>query len=291
MTDNPHTETTSSSAGNLDSLAAAAQEAAREAAVFKEKFDERRSLQRFFEELISYRDKGWLLHLKALCDRELERLKQLRDEGHPCVEAVEELYRNAQQQAKRLPTAIPSDIERFAIEKKVPIDRKKSRHPRYYFGRDGFVEARVDEQKLTCTISTREGKLATIPADPSAILETVRTELRRLFERKFNGSRFLGNLRKAYLAVLKAQKDAKDGNPIPIRRIYAQMAKKAKGYKRDEFLVDLSSLVEQGPAELSGVRFDLQQTKDTEEGILLLGAAGRGMVNLLLFRKSNTNPS
>ena len=58
-----------------------------------------------------------------------------------------------------------------------------------------------------------------------------------------------------------------------------------KNYKLDEFLIDLSHLTKHGPAETDGFRFELQQTKDTTEGMLLLGAAGQGMVNLLIFRK------
>jgi hypothetical protein len=109
-----------------------------------------------------------------------------------------------------------------------------------------------------------------------------------LFRLKFSGGRFLQELRAAYLAVLKGKK-SHDGDPVPIREIYQSIARKNKTSKKDEFLVDLSTLVMKGPAETKGVRFELQQTKDTAEGVLLLGAAGRGMVNLLLFRKPEVN--
>ena len=273
-----------------DPLTAAAQAASQEAASLKTKLEEVKALHRFLAELISYRDKGWMLHLKALCDRERDRLKALREAGHPSVEPIEQLYREAQASAKRIPHTMPSDIERLATSGGLTIDRK-SRHPRYFFANDGFIEAKIDDQKLSATISTREGKIATMPADPQAVIGSISAESKRLFGRKFSGARFLGDVRKAYLAAVKTRKDARDGEPIPLREVYAEMAKKAKGYKRDEFLVDLSNLVEQGPAEISGYRFDLQQTKDTQEGILLLGAAGRGMVNLLVFKKSNSTPS
>jgi hypothetical protein len=41
----------------------------------------------------------------------------------------------------------------------------------------------------------------------------------------------------------------------------------------------------------SGEHFDLQQTKDTREGMLLLGTAGTGMVKLIVFKKTNQTPS
>lgn len=290
MNEELFTETPPPEGPGPDELVTAIKEAGRKATALKEELDDCKALQKFLEELVSYRDKGWVLHLKALCDREVERLKRLRESGQAWIQSVEGLYRDAKDQAKRMPTMIPSNIERLANAAGIAIDRK-SRHPRYFFGKDGFLEARIDDQKLTATISTREGKLATMPADPSAILESVGVESKRLFGRKYNGIRFLSDIRKAYLAVIKARKDARDGDPIPIREIYNEVAKKAKGYKRDEFLVDLSTLVEEGPAETSGYRFDLQQTKDTQEGILLLGAAGRGMVNLMVFKKSNSTPS
>jgi hypothetical protein len=273
-----------------DLLLAAARETSERAALLKGELEECKSLQKFFEELISLRDKGWILHLMALCDREKDRLKRLRSADHSCIGAVEGLYRDARERAKRMQTIIPSDLQRLAPAAGISIERK-SRHPRYFFGKDGFLEAQINDQKLTCTISTREGKLATLPADPGAILEAVRGESNRLFSRDFNGESFLADLYDAYRALSKARGHGNDEDPVPIREIHSQMTKKARGYKRDEFLVDLSTLVEQGPAETSGLRFDLQQTKDTEEGMLLLGEAGRGMVNLLVFKKSNQTPT
>jgi hypothetical protein len=290
MNDDLFTNTAPPETACPDDLVAALKATGRRAVSLKDELDDCKALHKFLEELISYRDKGWVLHLKALCDREADRLKRLRETGQAWIQSVEDLYRDAMEQSKRMPTMIPTNIERLSNATGIAIDRK-SRHPRYFFGKDGFLEARIDDLKLTATISTREGKLATIPADPPAILDSVGVESKRLFGRKYNGPRFLSDIRKAYLAVMKARKDARDGDPIPIREIYAEMTKKTKGYKRDEFLVDLSTLVEQGPAETSGFRFDLQQTKDTQEGILLLGVAGRGMVNLMIFKKSNSTPS
>lgn len=268
-----------------DLLVAAARETAQKTAELELELKRSKALQRLFEDLLSFRDKGWSLHLKSLCEREAELLKPLREQDHPCVGPLEDLYRQAKQRAGRMATIIPSEIEPLAKASGIEID-PRSRHPLYRFGRDGFLEAKVDDQKLTCTVGTREGKLATLPADPAAILEAVGEELKRLFSRDFNGESFLADLYDAYHALTRTPSKAND-DPIPIREIFAQMVKKAKGYKRDEFLVDLSRLVEQGPPETSGFRFDLQQTKDTQEGILLLGAAGRGMVNLLIFKKSD----
>jgi hypothetical protein len=275
-------------AENTDSLKAAAEHAARAVEEQKACMDELKREKRFLDELLSHHEKGWVLHIKAPCEKEADLLRRLRDSGHPCIQLVEEIYRDAKKQAAMVVNMIPSNIERLGKDRQIEIDRK-SRHPRYFFGFEGFIEAKVDDQKYTATVSTREGRLGTMAADPAAILDVVEVEKKRLFERKYTGSKFLADLRRAYGDVVKGRNDAKDGDPIPIREIYGEMAKKAKGYKRDEFLVDLSALIEEGPAETSGECFDLQQTKDTKEGMLLLGAAGRGMVNLLVFKKQTMN--
>jgi hypothetical protein len=268
-----------------DLLNVAADHAAKEVEEHKARFDELKAVARFLDKLRSNRDKGWVLHIQAQCEKEADLLRQLRESEHSCIQLVVDLYKEAKKQASKVVTMIPSTIEHLSKERQIEIGRK-SMHPRYFFGHEGFIEAKVDDQKLSATVSTREGRLATLPADPAAILDVVGAEKKRLFERKYTGSKFLADLRRAYRAAVKGRKDARDGDPIPLREIYGQMAKKTKGYKRDEFLVDLSRLVEEGPAETSGERFDLQQTKDTQEGLLLLGAAGRGMVNLLVFKKS-----
>lgn len=244
-----------------------------------------KSFQTFLNELRSCRDKGWKLHVKALCEKHSQLLRSLRKDGHSCVPIVEALYRDAKEYAHQSAHMIPVNIERLAEETQVAIDRK-SRHPRYFFSRGGFIEATVDDQKLVTTIKTREGRLASFPSDPEAILETVLAEEERLFKRKFSGTQFLKDLNKGYRACIKGQQDAKYGDPVPIREVYACLAKKKRGYKKDEFLVDLSNLVAGGPAEVSGEQFGLQQTKDTHSGVLLLGVAGQGMVNLIFFRKA-----
>ena len=62
--------------------------------------------------------------------------------------------------------------------------------------------------------------------------------------------------------------------------------KNVKGFRTDEFLVDLSRLAQDGPFEIDGRRLDLQQTKDTNQGMLLHGAAGRGYVGFIVFKEA-----
>jgi len=246
-----------------------------------------RKLERLLAQLVEYRDRSWLLHLKSACERESNLLKELRKQDHPAIPVVEALFRDAHSKASGVIQSIPAELERLSKVRGITLDFARSRHPKYLFAEDGFIEVIVNDKKQCAYIATREGKLTNLPADPEAIIDTVATEDKRLFGRRFNGKRFLHDLRAAYLVALKKQK-AQDGYPVPIREVFDCMSgrtKAYKNYKRDEFLVDLSYLTKHGPAETDGFRFELQQTKDTTEGMLLLGAAGQGMVNLLIFRK------
>ena len=73
---------------------------------------------------------------------------------------------------------------------------------------------------------------------------------------------------------------------MPLRTIARKLASNDSKFRRDEFLIDLSKLAVEGPAVVSGRRFEFQQTSDANQGMLLYGPASRGMVNLLIFTKT-----
>lgn len=254
------------------------------------KRSEVRKLKKFLDDLDHYRKKDWCAHIKQHCERERDFLSGLRKQSHPSFSTIEGLYRDAKTRTDVLVKTLPSRIDQLAQEVGLPLDRSRSRHPRYYFGKYGFVEAQVNDNRQMARISTREGRLDEIPADAQAIIMVVQNEVKRLFERKFSDRRFLRDLYSAYKEVLKTAK-AREGDPTRIRDVFDTMTnrKQYRKYRKDEFLVDLSRLVEKGLGATGGYQFDLQQTKDTESGMLLLGAAGQGMVNLLTFRKQEPN--
>jgi hypothetical protein len=269
-----------------DELARGIREAAAKAADLQEELNRTRKLERLLQELQRFHDAGWPLHLKATCERDKDFLRSLREEGHPVVAVVEGLYQQAQERARHVVQELPAVLEKSATVHRLPLDFTRSSHPNYYFGEDGLIEVEINDKKLTARLKTREGRLADLQADAAAIVERVRQEVDRLFGRPFNGAEFLRNLRIAYLAAAKAG-GGSSGAPVPIRAVLNSMTggrTGSKGYKPDEFLVDLSRLLSQGPAQTDGRHFELQQSKDTQEGMLLLGAAGRGMVNLLIFK-------
>ena len=225
----------------------------------------------------------WWLHLLATMEREKECLHRLRTENHPAIPQLEALFRHAKTEADEAFFMIPNEMEKLSKRLNLPLDMVQSRHPKYYF-RDGFLVLEIIENKRLARLSTYEGKLAEMPADIAAIEERLVKEDLRLFNRKYEGKKFLKMLRAAYQSILKKE-HRKDGEEVPLRQIMADLAKGNSGFKRDEFVLDLSLLTERGPASIDGMKFQLQQTKDSSQGILLYGPSARGMVNLLIFRK------
>jgi hypothetical protein len=266
-----------------DPLKLAGESAAKELAILSVKIEKAKKTDKILSEILSYREKSWPLHIQALCEKEAGFLKELREEGHPAIGALEEVFRISKKSNDDAIFSLPSSLEHYAKSASLEINQK-SAHPRYLFAKDGFIEVRIDDRKRTATVTTRAGKLAIIPADASAIIEVVQKEAKRIFERQYDGDKFLADLRAAYLNKIKSDK-ADDGSPVAVRQLFAELQKRQKDYKLDAFIVDLSHLVEKGPPSTDGYRFDLQQSTDSEEGVLLLGTAGRGMVNLFIFKK------
>lgn len=239
--------------------------------------------ERTWAELHVFLEKGWPLHLLALLEKEAPRLKNMRADEHPAIPAIEDVYRRAKEERDRIVRRFPSLVEEAFANSGLSID-PTSRHPRYTL-ESGFFRLEIDDKKQTARLSDHEGRLAELPADVHAIVDTVRKERQRVFERKYNAKKFLQSLRTQYKAIIRKEKQP-DGSSVPIRHITRRLGKNVKGFRTDEFLVDLSRLAQDGPFEIDGRRLDLQQTKDTSQGMLLHGAAGRGYVGFIVFKEA-----
>lgn len=86
------------------------------------------------------------------------------------------------------------------------------------------------------------------------------------------------------MAIIKKSK-LTDGSSILIRAIIQNLKKKDTNLSSDEFLVDLSKLVQEGHGEINDRKFELQQTKDMKEGMLLYGTLSPTYVGFILFKK------
>ncbi len=238
--------------------------------------------EKLWRELERFACLGWSMHLLVLFDKETLLLKKMRTQGNPSISLLEDAYRLAKEDAVRVIRDYPGMFEEACRSKSLPLD-STSRHPRYSL-EDGFFQLEIDEKRYLAKLSNHEGRLAEISADIGAVIELIQREHQRIFGRKFDGKKFLKQIRSQYLALVKKAKQT-DGASIPIRHITRRLGKNMKSFRTDEFLVDLSRLVTDGHIEIDGRRLDLQQTKDTREGMLLHGAAGRGYIGFVVFRE------
>lgn len=238
--------------------------------------------QKIWENLNLYINKGWHFHILHILTKEKTFFDQVKSEDAGIRQTLESVQITAQQSTEEVKKRFPLLIENSFRNSKVSLD-KDSRHPRYSF-QNGFFKLEIDEFKGTSRLSDTEGSLGEIPSDIDAIVESINKEYHRVFERPFDGKKFFKNLRKNYLAVTKTEK-VPDGEGVPIRKITTRFSKNEKGFRTDEFVVDLTRLVEEGLSEGEGLRLELQQTRDTNKGMLLYGSMNRGYIGFITFRK------
>jgi hypothetical protein len=256
-----------------------AQERAR---IAKTTLHEAEQVEKVWEAFVQFASRGWYIHILNLLNRHVSIFQYLNTENPDKFLVIERTHSMAKEEAKNIIRRYPELLEMAFKNADPPLD-SSSRHPRYTL-ENGFFRLEIDEQRYVARLSDHEGKLAELPADINAVVEKMRQEHKRIFGRPFDGNKFIKHLRKEYLAIVKKDKQ-QDGASIPIRRITHRLGKNVKGFRTDEFLIDLSKLAQEGPFEIDGKRLDLQQTKDTKEGMLLYGATGRGYIGFIIFRE------
>lgn len=266
----------------IDSIRELAGTSRQKARALKAEAEQAAHTQELWANLLLYVEKEWYRHVLDLVEKESASFRALRAENHPAVPSLEKLVLEARAKAQELRNLMPKYLEEAARIHDLPIE-PESRHPRYVFEK-GFFRVEIDDTKGIARLTDNEGELAKFPADPGAIIEKLEQEKKRVFGRPFDATAFLRKLRQHYLAVLKKENQA-DGASIPIRSITRRLGKNEKGFRTDEFLLDLSRLVTGGRKEIDGRHLDLQQTQDTNQGMLLYGQAGRGYVGFITFTK------
>jgi hypothetical protein len=254
----------------------------KEAELLKLKTEEVLKTEIIWRNLKEFIEKGWILHILDLIEKETPRLKKMRSENHPAIPSLEELYHLVKKESEKIFRRYPALLENACREANLILDLNSS-HPKYSL-EQGFFRLEIDEKKRTARLSDYEGKLAEHPADIQAVVEILKKEHSRIFNRPFNGGQFLKKLRTQYKAIIKKE-NLTDGSSVPIRHITRRLGKNVKGFRTDEFLVDLSKLAEKGPFEIENRRLDLQQTKDTNQGMLLYKASTRGYIGFIVFKE------
>jgi len=236
----------------------------------------------FLLEINNYLKKNWVQHILALFNKESQIYKAISADNQSLKEALESIRNMALEKVNELQRQFPAYLEKACDKNGLPLD-KESRDPQYTFEK-GFFTLVIDHRKGWAKLSNYEGRLCEFPADVDAVVEYVQKEHKRVFGRPFDGQKFIKKLRSNYLAIIKKDGLA-DGYALPIRRITTRLGKNEKGFRTDEFVVHLSKLVVEGPTETDKRRLDLQQTKDSNQGIYLHGLAGRGYIGYITFKE------
>ncbi|MEA5476734.1 hypothetical protein VB774_03790 [Pseudanabaena galeata UHCC 0370] len=234
----------------------------------RSEYEKAEKIKKFWEEMDGLLHRGWTLHILAIIQKESALLEELKNINHPSITALEEINKVAKENAEKIKFYLfPNELDKAFNQASLRLDRN-SAHPNYKF-EGGFFELHINEQKRTARLSNYENqKLFEIAADIEAIVEACQREHKRVFDRQFDNKKFLKKLRKIYQAILKEDK-LRDGSSVAIRRITTRLGKNEKGFRTDEFLIELSHLVSQEQLEIDGRKLDCQQIKDIDRGMFL----------------------
>ena len=148
----------------------------------------------------------------------------------------------------------------------------------------------LDERGATATVVPRDGNETVVGLDLDLVVETLRAERTRLFDRQINPQSFLRRLVTAYNAILRTERRPV-GDAVPLRRVANRLAKNLNHFAADEFNIDLSGLVRRGHTLVDGERLHLNHTRDRRQGMLLHGIESGGYVGFISFRPERKEPS
>ena len=226
-----------------------------------------------------YFDKKWHAHLADHLEKHLAQISALEESAARVMTKVRE---QAKLEARTAMNKFPMRFEVGCTEAGIDIDLA-TRHPRYRVCKS-FIQVEVLEASLEVKISNREALVTKIPCDLPALIARIQSDNKRLFERKFLGPEFLAGIARDYDEIQKDESSVTESG-VQLREIMRRRGKNTKGFRSDEFLVDLSECVREGVLEHEGRRLDLQQTKDRQAGMLLVGQEVLGLVGSIVFRK------
>ncbi|MGB9666889.1 MAG: hypothetical protein ACPL2N_06230 [Candidatus Cryosericum sp.] len=229
-----------------------------------------------------FRDK-WPLHVIDWFSRNSLLVDEIKhDKGSTLASALEVILEEAKGQAEELKKRYSSRMDQTAKDMSFKPD-KTSRHPVYRFC-NGFFTVTIAEPSYTARIEDLAGPLVDrMPADPNAVIAYLKQEYGRVFGRPFDRQAFLQKLLKNYLAIIEKDPTLKEGDPIGIRRITSRLHDNEKNFHNDEFLRDLTQLLEAGVAQIDGWTLVLEQTKDIDRGLYVFPKNGAGYVGFLRF--------
>ncbi len=247
----------------------------------QQQLDQAQQTRKFWLDLGKCLDDGHSAHGLLLLRREAEFCRGLQAADEALVQRLRRLYTELERQSRASAASFGRDFPPRARDAGIKID-STSRHPKYTFN-EGFLRLEVDERNLTAKIVPRDGEEMLLGLDTALIVERIRSEQARLFDRDVDSSTLLRSLYTAYVAVLRAE-GRNDSEEVPLRRIANRLAKNLNRFAHDEFNVDLSRLVQRGELTVDGRRLHLNHTRNRRQGMLLHGLESGGFVGFVSFK-------
>jgi hypothetical protein len=274
-------DSTSDFAGHLDLVKENANRARLQLELARQQLEHAQRARAFWDDLLASLQRGHSAHALLLLRREAEFLRDLQATDGETVQRLRNLGSEFRERTQSSVGRIAREFPPAARDAGIQID-STSRHPTYTF-HQGFVRLEMDERNFTAKVAPRDGNPIDFGLDVSLVVEIIRSEHARLFERQIDPQAFLRSLHTAYTAVLRAE-GRSEGDEIPLRRVTNRMAKNLNRFAADEFNIDLSLLVQRGELVVDGKRVHLNHTRDQRQGMLLHGLESGGYVGFISFK-------
>lgn len=238
-----------------------------------------------FNELHQYVHDKWPLHVMDWFSRNKAVVEEIDHSIKGRLSsAMMRTLREATEGSDELKKRYPFWMDTTAAKLKFKPD-PASRHPVYRF-RDGFFTVTISEPSYTARIEDLAGPLVDrMPADPDAVVSYLLQEKARIFGRPFDAAAFLQRLLRTYVAIVEKDPELKVGEAVPIRHITGRLRDNEKAFHNDEFLVDLTKLLDSHVSDIDGWKWSLEQTKEIERGLYVFPKYGKGYVGFLRFTR------
>ena len=258
-----------------------AEQAHRQVDLARQQLEQAERARLFWNDLLARLQRRYPAHALLLLRREAEVIRGIEATDDATVKWLRELHHQLQERTRSTVISIAREFPAAARDGGIQID-SMSRHPTYTFNQ-GYLRLEMDERKLTAKVTPRDGNAVVMGLDLDLVVETIRSEQIRLFERELDVQNFLHSLHTAYAAVLRAEKRS-DGDELPLRRVTNRLAKNLNRFAADEFNVDLARLVQRGDLVVAGKRVHLNHTRDRRQGMLLNGLESGGYIGFISFK-------
>ena len=236
----------------------------------------------FWEDLLRHLSAGHSASALLVLRRGKEDGIRLDYLDEPSYRFLEQLREDCEMMARDAAIRFGRAFPEAARDAGLHID-VTSRQPRYTFDQ-GFIQVDVDDRHFTAKVETRDGAATILGLDIVPLVNHVKAERSRLFDREFQPEKLLRRIHRAYLGILDGE-GRPPGEEIPLRRVTSRLAKNLNRFAADEFNIDLSRLLRSNTLVIDGQRLHLNHSRNTRQGMLLHGLEQGGYVGFISFKK------